>query len=89
MEYVKDMVNIIGLMGVFIKVILIMGLDMGLEYGKIIKNCIKVIINMIRNKDMVFICGRKKKYLKEGLDKIIDKVMVKCMCLVGILNNQS
>ncbi len=66
-----------------------MGLDMDLEYGKIIRNCIKDIINMIRNKDMEFITGNKKKYLKEGLGKIIGKDMVRCISLVGILNNPS
>ena len=89
MEYHKDMVNIIGMMVVFIKEILIMGLGMALVYGKIINNYIKDIINMIRNKDMAFIYGNKKIYIKEDLDKIIDKDMDKSMLLVGILNSQS
>lgn len=87
MGYPKDMVSIIGQMVVFIREILIMGLDMVLGCGKIIRSCIKGIINMIKKMGLVFICGKKKKSIKEGLGKIINKAMDRFMSLVGILNN--
>lgn len=83
------MVNTIGKMGVFIKEILAMELDMDSEYGRIIIRYIKDITNWIKRRDMEYIYGNKKKCIRADLKRIIDKDMEKYMFLVDKLNSLS
>jgi uncharacterized protein (DUF3820 family) len=77
MEHLKDMENIIGLMVVFIKVILVMELDMGMGYGKVKVRLILDLIEWIINKDLAFIHGKIRKYIKVSLEMTTNKDMDK------------
>lgn len=77
MVQLMGMVNIIGQMEVFIKVILSMELDMDMELGKIKNNHIKVHTEWIKSKDLEFIHGKESSHTKVNLDKILEKAMDK------------
>ena len=77
MEHLKDMDNIIGLMVVFIKVTLVMELGMDMEYGKVKIKLILDLIEWIINKDLAYIHGKIRKFIKVSLKMIINKDMDK------------
>lgn len=79
MEFLKGMVNIIGMMVVFIKVISVMEPDMDMEFGKIKIKRILALTKWITKKDLEFTHGRIKKSTKVSSKMIIGMGMVKCM----------
>lgn len=79
MEFLQDMVNIIGMMVAFTKVISVMEQDMDMEFGKIKIRRILALTKWITKKDLEFIHGKIKKSTKVSLKTIIGMDMVKCM----------
>lgn len=79
MEFLKGMVNIIGMMVVSIKVISAMEQDMDMEFGKIKIKRILALTKWITKKDLEFTHGRIKKSIKVSLKMITEMDMVKCM----------
>ena len=79
MEFLKAMVNIIGMMVVYIKVISVMEQDMDMEFGKIKIKHILAPIKWTIKKDLEFILGKIKKFTKVSSKTIIEMDTVKCM----------
>jgi hypothetical protein len=79
MGYLKDLVNINGVMVAFIKVILSKVFEAGMVCGVLrminIVKAIKVIIKWIRSLVMEFISGKMVGYIKEILKMIIEMVL--------------
>lgn len=71
------MVNIDGLMGLIIKVILNKDTEMGMEYGKLKmeNSSTKDIIYLIGNMDMEYMIGEMDQFTKGNTSKIIEQVM--------------
>jgi hypothetical protein len=75
MVFLKDMVNIHGMIKVIIKVILNKDYVMDMVYGDLDKNKIKFIKDIIvwtKNQDMEYINGEMDGYIKEILIMIIE-----------------
>lgn len=69
--------NITGMTVVFIKGILNMAFDMGMELGKIKNSLTKELIEWIKNKVQEYILGQENNVIKENSSKIIEMDMVK------------
>lgn len=81
MELLKVMANIIGLMAAFTKVISVTVQDMGMESGKIKIKLILVLIKWTISKDLEFIHGKIKKFIKASSEMITKMDMEKCILL--------
>ena len=70
-----------GLMEVFIKEILNMGLGMVMEFGmtKRIFKFFQDLIGWTKNKDLEFINGSENRFLKVNSKKIFEMVMENCI----------
>ena len=71
------MENITGLMAVFTKEILVMGPDMGMEFGKVIIRLIWGHIEWIISKGSECTHGRTIRYTKGSSETIIGTVMAR------------
>ena len=69
MDWLKDMENIFGMMGVFIEEILSKGIEMDMGCGnlRMEKKCIKGITCWIESMDMESMSGKQEKFIKEHI----------------------
>lgn len=84
MELHKAMDNIFGKMEALIKVISVMELVMDMEFGKIKNKHISDHTGLIIKRDLEFILGKTKKFIKGSLKMILEKVMEKPLSSIGL-----